>query len=69
VRGQRRELEEGAARVEQLVDPLAGQQLAAGDVPVAGGLAATGPDGRESLTQLVDEFTHAATVADQVNAC
>ena len=38
VRGQRRELEERAARVEQGVDPLAGQQLAAVDVPLAGAL-------------------------------
>ena len=36
VRGQRRELEERAARVEQRVDPLAGQQLAAVDVPLRG---------------------------------
>jgi AcrR family transcriptional regulator len=38
VRGQRRQLQERAARVEQGVDPLAGQQLAPLDVPPAGAL-------------------------------
>ena len=40
VRGQRRELEERAAGVEQRVDPVAGQQLAARDVPLPGALTA-----------------------------
>jgi hypothetical protein len=43
VRGQRRQLEEGAARVEQRVDPLAGQQFAAVEVPLTGPL--TAPEG------------------------
>ena len=45
VGGQRRQLEERAARVEQPVDPVAGQQLAAADVAFAGAL---GPAQRRS---------------------
>ena len=55
VRGQRRELEERAARVEQRVDPLAGQQLAAVDVPRAGALTAALGDLAELLGEIGDE--------------
>ncbi len=50
--GQRAELEERAAGVEQPVDPVAGEQLAAGDVLGAGGLAAAAPHGLEPRVQL-----------------
>ena len=52
VRGQRRELEERAARVEQGVDPLAGQQLAAVDVPLPGPLAAAEGDAAQLLGEV-----------------
>jgi hypothetical protein len=52
VRGQRRELEERAARVEQGVDPFAGQQLAAVDVPLPRALAATEGDALELSGQI-----------------
>ena len=54
--GERRELEERAALVEQPVDPVARQQLAAGDVALARG--PSGPPSAavgEPLAQLADE--------------
>jgi hypothetical protein len=55
VRGQRRQLEEGAAGVQQGVDPIAGQQLPAGDVPLPGPLAAAGGHGAQLLGQVGDQ--------------
>ena len=52
VRGQRGQLEERAAGVEQRVDPLAGQQLAAVDVPLPGPLAPA----ERRLSQLLGEI-------------
>ena len=52
VRGQRGELQERAAGVEQRVDPVAGQQLAARHVPLAGPLAATFRHPAELLGQV-----------------
>ncbi len=56
VRGQRRDLEECAAGIEQGVDALAGQQLPAGDVPFPGFLAAAESGGRELVAQLGDQL-------------
>ena len=57
-RGQRAELEERAAGVEQPVDPVADQQLAAVGVLRPGGLAAAPADDGQPLAQLVDERLH-----------
>ena len=61
-RGQRAELEERAARVEQPVHPLADQQLAAVGVLAAGGLAAAGAVvayGGQPLAQVGDLLAQA----------
>ena len=55
VRGQRRELQERRALVEQPVDALARQQLAARRVPRAGLLAAAQPHPLELLAQVGDQ--------------
>ena len=55
VRGDGGDLEEGAARVEQLGDALAGQQLAAGDVALAGLLRASLGGAGEQVAQVGDE--------------
>jgi len=53
--GQGGQLEERAARVEQRVDAVARQQLAAGDVPLAALRRAAEPDGVEPLPQVGGE--------------
>ncbi len=55
VRRQRAQLEEGAAGVEQRVDPVAGEHLAALGVLGPRGLGAALADPRGAVTQLVDE--------------
>ena len=55
VGGQRRELEERAAGVEQPVDAVARQQLAAADVPLAGPLGSAERGGGQLRAQLVDQ--------------
>ena len=57
-RGERAELEEGGARVDEPVDPLAREQLAARAVPLDRLLAAAARDLRRALAQLVDERLH-----------
>ena len=52
------ELEEGAARVDEEVDPLAGGELAAGAVPFDGDGAATTRDELRPLPELGDERLH-----------
>src|SRR3712207_9377283 len=51
VGGQRGQLEERAAGVEEGVDPVAGEQLAARDVPLAGALGAAEAGGRDLLVE------------------
>src|ERR1700760_3584773 len=53
--GERGDLEEGAAEVEQAVDALAGQELAALDMAGAGLLASAGRGAGQSLAELADE--------------
>ena len=53
--GQRAELEERAARVEQPVDPVADQQLAAVGVLARARLTAAPPYDGQPLAQLVDQ--------------
>ena len=55
VGGQRRDLEERAAVVEEHVDPLAREQLAAGHVPLPRALRAAEGRGAEPVPQLGDE--------------
>ena len=55
VRGQRRQLQEAAARVQQGVHPLARQQLAALDVPGAGPLAAAQRHPGQLLAQVAGQ--------------
>src|SRR5918992_4575855 len=59
--GERVQLEECAARIEEPVDTLPRGQLAAGAVTLDGLLAAPPRDERRSLAQLVDERLHALT--------
>ena len=54
-RGQRGQLEERAVRVEQQLDPLAGQQLAAVAVPLLVALPAAGDGQLELLVQLLQQ--------------
>jgi hypothetical protein len=62
VRGQRRELEEGAPRIEEALDPLAGQELAARRVTFAGlGRAARGGPGADG-TELRHQAFHVGAV-------
>ncbi len=61
--GERRDLEEGAAEVEQPLDPLARQELAALDVTGASLLATAGRDAPEALPQLADEVAMLGLVA------
>ena len=58
VRGQRAQLQERRARVQQPVDPVAHEQLAPAQVPAAGGLPTTEPGRREVLPQLGDQLAH-----------
>ena len=55
VGGQRRELQERAAGIEQAVDAIPRQQLAAGDVAVAGFLRSAESGRGELVAQLRDE--------------
>ncbi|MGC0347435.1 hypothetical protein RKD34_003015 [Streptomyces sp. SAI-218] len=55
VGGERGQLQEGRAGVEQGVDPVPGQQLAARGVPLARPLAAAQPGSGELVPQLVHE--------------
>ncbi len=50
-----RQLQERAARIEQPVDPFAGQQLAAADVTLPRAFIAAQRRGRELRVQLADE--------------
>ena len=60
--GQGRELEEGGAAVDQALDPLAGEQLAAGAMALDLGVAATGPHALEPAFQISNKFLHMLTV-------
>ena len=55
MRRQRRQLEERRARIEQPIDAIARQQLAALDVSLAGALAAAERDALELLAQVRDQ--------------
>ena len=66
VRGQRRELEEGRAGVDQALDPLAGEQLAAGVVALDRRLAAAGAGALEVAVELGDELAHVLAVAPEL---
>src|SRR5438874_5886731 len=57
-RRERGELEKGAARIDETVDPLPGRQLAACAVPLDRALSAAACDLRGPLTQLRDELLH-----------
>ena len=58
---QRAQLEEGGARVDEPVDPLARGQLPARAVPLDGALAAPGRHLRGALAQLRDQLFHLRT--------
>ncbi|MNS97754.1 hypothetical protein D3C72_1321000 [compost metagenome] len=66
MRGQRRDLEEGRARVEQLGHAVARQQLAACQVLGARGLAAALLHLRELLLQVVDQRAHGGRIGLEV---
>src|SRR5581483_8985780 len=57
-RGERRELEERGARVEEPLDAIARQQLARGEVSLARALRSAEPRLREALAELRDERAH-----------
>ena len=58
VRRQRRQLKKGRPRIDQQIDSVSGQHLAARQMFGARGLAATARDRAELLLQLGDERTH-----------
>ncbi|MCY1549962.1 hypothetical protein D9M68_861710 [compost metagenome] len=64
--GQLADLEEGRARVEQAVDALAGQQLAARGVAFLGLGAAAFMDAAEQRVQGADLFEHRRAVAGEL---
>jgi hypothetical protein len=64
-RRQSRELEEGAARIDQQVDALAGGELSARPVPLQRLLAAAERHLRGSLPQLGDEAGHHLAAAGE----
>ena len=55
VGGQRRQFQKGAAGVEQSVDAVARQQLAAAHVPLAGALRSAERRGGQLRAQLIDQ--------------
>jgi hypothetical protein len=57
-RGQRAQLQERAARVEQPVDPLTDQQLATGRVLLAGGRRAAPAHDGQPFAEVGDELAH-----------
>ena len=61
--GERVQLEERGARVDEPVDPLARRELAAGAVSLDRLLAAAGGDERRALAQLGDERRHRRAAA------
>ncbi len=63
------ELEERASGVEEAVDAVAHEQLAAPDVLVASGAAAADPDGGEALAQVGGEVAQAVGHGRQVSEC
>ena len=65
-RGQRAQLQERAARVEQPVDPLAREQLAAVEVLAPGGLAAALAGRGKPFAQVVDEPLHLLSHAQRL---
>ena len=66
VGGQRRELEERRARIEQAVDALADRQLALLAVACVRGWTAAGLRHREPLAQLGDQRGHARRVLSKL---
>ena len=63
---ERVQLQERGARVDEPVDALAREQLAARVVPFDGALAAAGCDQRRTLAQLLDELLHPRLAAREV---
>src|SRR5690606_17111028 len=61
-----RELQKGATRVQQTVDALARQQLAAGSVLGAGRFAASLCDGGQMPAQVLDLFLHGSRIDGKV---
>ncbi len=64
-RGERGDLEERAAVVEQLLDAVAREQLAAAQVPLAGAFGAAEGGGAQPLTQLGDERALGGVVREE----
>ena len=65
-RGEGTELEEGAIRIDEAVDALAGQQLAAAAVLLARGLGAPGCDVCPALGQECDQGAHLRGAGDEL---
>ena len=66
VRGQRRQLEDRRAGIDQRVDPVARQQLAAGEVLLPRLVAAAARDLRGLLAQVGHERTHRVRVGAEI---
>src|SRR6185437_15449299 len=64
--GEGGELEERGARVDEPLDPLACEQLAAGVVALDGLLAAAGADALEVAVELRDQAAHVLAIAQEV---
>src|SRR5581483_1839201 len=67
-RGEGVQLEKRRPGVEEAVDPLAGEELAAGAVPLDGPLAAARGDRGRARAQLLDEASQPLLAAGEVAA-
>ena len=66
VRSERRELEERPARIDEALDPLAGEQLSALPVALDRGLPAAGPGLVELRVEILDQLGHSLAISDVV---
>ena len=69
VGGERRQFEKGGAGIDQQVDALARQHLAARGMPLARRLAAPAGDNLELLAQFGDQAAHHVGVAGKLGGC
>ncbi len=66
VGGERRQFEKGGAGIDQEIDALARQHLAARRMPLAGRLAAPAGDDLELVAKLRDQAAHHIGVAGKL---
>ncbi len=64
--GERRQLEKGGAGIDQQIDPLTGQQLAAGGMPCPRGFPASPGHQVELLAQIGDQRPHGFGISGKI---